>query len=304
MKKNEYKTQTENIDLSVFLGQTACHSSEISSILRNNKQSKLQIFDAHTTLLALYRALIFLRYLTKKNQDICVLFVNTNPEFGKIVKKSALFSKQHYINTKWVGGTLTNWKQISKTICAYQQFYMKWDSLIDNSIMKFPRFEKMQKCFHGYYNQLKILNFKEGFEFKKRHFEPKKNLIPLRRFLNAVTTTKLQQSMRLLYIENSKTISSSSIFEKQRKNTKMKTKVNSNKKWSLKKPDVLIILDPFSEKTALEEAQLANIPVIAFVNSDTSLKRITFPIPSNNQNHYWIHFCLNWMTKILKKAQR
>jgi small subunit ribosomal protein S2 len=45
-----------------------------------------------------------------------VLFVGTKNQCSAIVKEIALENNQYYINKRWLGGTLTNWKTISKSI--------------------------------------------------------------------------------------------------------------------------------------------------------------------------------------------
>ena len=45
-----------------------------------------------------------------------ILFVGTKKQCSSIVEEIALESKQFYINKRWLGGTLTNWKTISKSI--------------------------------------------------------------------------------------------------------------------------------------------------------------------------------------------
>lgn len=47
--------------------------------------------------------------------------------------------------------------------------------------------------------------------------------------------------------------------------------------------DVLVILDPHADKQALEEARLARIPVVSFIDTDDYLYNIDLAIPSNNR---------------------
>ena len=60
-----------------------------------------------------------------------VLFVGTKRQAQKIVADSAVNTGQYYMNHRWLGGTLTNWKTISKSIVrlkSYDEVLNKEDS--------------------------------------------------------------------------------------------------------------------------------------------------------------------------------
>lgn len=42
-----------------------------------------------------------------------VLFVGTRPQIAPIIEETAKKCNSHYVNTRWVGGLLTNWKTMS-----------------------------------------------------------------------------------------------------------------------------------------------------------------------------------------------
>ena len=78
--------------------------------VRNN----IHIFDLRTTLPLINTALTKLYDVVSKSGK--VLFVGTKKQCSSIVKEIALESDQYYINKRWLGGTLTNWKTISNSI--------------------------------------------------------------------------------------------------------------------------------------------------------------------------------------------
>ena len=78
--------------------------------VRNN----IHIFDLRVTLPLINTALSKLHDVVSKSGK--VLFVGTKKQCSSIVKEIALESEQFYINKRWLGGTLTNWKTISKSI--------------------------------------------------------------------------------------------------------------------------------------------------------------------------------------------
>jgi ribosomal protein S2 len=95
-----------------------------------------------------------------------VLIINTNPEFSQLCKNlSALIlhkrnkklldfknqdnSSLSYIYYKWVGGTLTNWKQVSKSVLSYVKFAERCEKFLYRNRIDFPRYKKVKECFYG-----------------------------------------------------------------------------------------------------------------------------------------------------------
>jgi len=78
--------------------------------VRNN----IHIFDLRKTLPLIYSSLTKLHEVASKSGK--VLFVGTKKQCSLIVKEIALNNNQFYINKRWLGGTLTNWKTISNSI--------------------------------------------------------------------------------------------------------------------------------------------------------------------------------------------
>jgi len=78
--------------------------------VRNN----IHIFDLRTTMPLINSALVKLHEVASKSGK--VLFVGTKKQCSSIVKEIALENEQFYINKRWLGGTLTNWKTISNSI--------------------------------------------------------------------------------------------------------------------------------------------------------------------------------------------
>ena len=53
---------------------------------------------------------------------------------------------------KWVGGCLTNWKEISKSIATLLYFSKRFGAFINQNNIHFPRFKKMKNSFQGFIN--------------------------------------------------------------------------------------------------------------------------------------------------------
>jgi small subunit ribosomal protein S2 len=77
---------------------------------RNN----IHIIDLTQTVIMLGEACRILREIAKKGGKI--LFVCTKKQGAKTVKELAEKHNQFYVNHKWLGGTLTNWKVVSQSI--------------------------------------------------------------------------------------------------------------------------------------------------------------------------------------------
>ena len=78
--------------------------------VRNN----IHIFDLRITLELLNTALTKIHETVSKSGKI--LFVGTKKQCSEVVKELAMLNNNFYVNKRWLGGTLTNWKTISNSI--------------------------------------------------------------------------------------------------------------------------------------------------------------------------------------------
>jgi small subunit ribosomal protein S2 len=78
--------------------------------VRNN----IHIFDLRLTQEALNTALVKIHETVSKSGK--VLFVGTKKQCAETVKELAESSNNYFVNKRWLGGTLTNWKTISNSI--------------------------------------------------------------------------------------------------------------------------------------------------------------------------------------------
>jgi len=90
--------------------------------IRNN----IHILDLSQTIPLLHRALTAVRDVTKSGGRI--LFVGTKRQGQEIIANAANDCAQYYMNHRWYGGTLTNWKTISNTIKRLRTI----EDLLDN----------------------------------------------------------------------------------------------------------------------------------------------------------------------------
>ena len=95
--------------------------------VRNN----IHIFDLRITLELLNSALTKIHETVSKSGKI--LFVGTKKQCSDVVKELAELNNNFYVNKRWLGGTLTNWKTISNSIKRLDEIEL---FLKDNELSK------------------------------------------------------------------------------------------------------------------------------------------------------------------------
>lgn len=83
-----------------------------------------------------------------------ILFVGTKPQATQLIKDAASNCAQYYINHRWFGGTLTNWKAISKSVrrLAYLKEFLDNEgrALLKKERLKLTREqEKLERAIGG-----------------------------------------------------------------------------------------------------------------------------------------------------------
>ena len=79
----------------------------------------IHIIDLTQTVPMLDAALNVIRETVAKNGRI--LFVGTKRQAQKAIAEAAEKSAQYYMNHRWLGGTLTNWKTVSQSIARLKE---------------------------------------------------------------------------------------------------------------------------------------------------------------------------------------
>src|ERR1700755_926474 len=77
-------------------------------------RSNIHIIDLSQTMPLLHQALVKVRDVAASGGR--VLFVGTKRQASDPVAAAAKRCAQYYVNHRWLGGTLTNWRTISKSI--------------------------------------------------------------------------------------------------------------------------------------------------------------------------------------------
>ena len=173
------------------------------------------------------KSLHVIAFLSNKKKPL--LIVNTNPEYANLIENFCQStplkeSEICYCNEKWVGGFLTNWKQVCRSIHTFMEFSERFENFISLNNINFPRYKKMTQSFQG----LKKDSFKE-------------------------------------------------------------------------RPGLIFLINPNENRHVVEEAVSLNIPVVAITDSNTNLLGISYPIPGNNNSIFFVHYCLQWVARVVSK---
>jgi len=82
-------------------------------------RSNIHIIDLSQTMPLLHQALVKVREVAASGGR--VLFVGTKRQASDPVSAAAKRSAQYYVNHRWLGGTLTNWRTISASIARLRE---------------------------------------------------------------------------------------------------------------------------------------------------------------------------------------
>ena len=155
-KKVVKKTVKYDVDLKELL-EAGCHfghqarrwNPQMDEYIYLKRQG-VHIFDLAVTAQKLAEAMSFVRELVAEGKTI--VFVGTKRQASSIVKEEAEKCKAPFVSVRWLGGTMTNWDQIKKSIDRlndletkketgeFKKYTKKENILIDREIAKLTRF--------------------------------------------------------------------------------------------------------------------------------------------------------------------
>ncbi len=90
------------------------------------KKNGIYIIDLSTSLVKLDEAITFMISLLKENKNI--LFVGTKDQVKNQLKETAIALDQPYVVGKWLGGYITNFAVVKKSVKKYQDLIEKRES--------------------------------------------------------------------------------------------------------------------------------------------------------------------------------
>jgi len=98
----------------------------------------IHILDLTQSVPLLHQALVAVRDKVSKGGRI--LFVGTKRQAQKPISESADRCAQYYMNYRWLGGTLTNWKTVSNSISRLKEL----DEKLDGEAKGYTKKERLQ----------------------------------------------------------------------------------------------------------------------------------------------------------------
>jgi len=101
------------------------------------ERNNVHIIDLSQTVPMLYRALALVSDTVARGGR--VLFVGTKRQASEIIADTAQRSAQYYVNARWLGGMLTNWKTISNSIARLR----KLDEILAAEAQGFTKKERL-----------------------------------------------------------------------------------------------------------------------------------------------------------------
>lgn len=116
-------------------------------------RNKIHIINLEKTLPLFNDALAFVNKLAASNNKI--LFVGTKRAAQKIIKEEAIRCGMPYVDHRWLGGMLTNWKTIRQSIKRYRDLEAQsqdgtFDKLTKKeALMRTREMEKLERSIGG-----------------------------------------------------------------------------------------------------------------------------------------------------------
>lgn len=107
-------TMRQLIEAGVHFGHQSHRRNPLMDPYIHSKKNGIHIIDLTQTVPMLDTALHIVSQTVAKGGNI--LFVGTKRQAQIPIKEAAVASAQFYINQRWLGGTLTNWKTVSNSI--------------------------------------------------------------------------------------------------------------------------------------------------------------------------------------------
>jgi small subunit ribosomal protein S2 len=200
-------TLGELLDAGVHFGHQASRWNPKMFPYIYAERNGIHVIDLVQTARLLTHAYEYVRKASQEKKSF--LFVGTKRQASAIIAEEAQRCGAHYINNRWLGGTLTNWSTLQQRV-----------------------------------NYLKDLDAKEEDGTLNRL--PKKEAALLRR-----EQDKLSQNLGGL-------------------------------KNMVQIPDIVILVDPKRETTALLECRKLGIPIISILDTNCDPNVVDIPIPAND----------------------
>lgn len=255
--KKQYNVRSNTILQDIFsddrtnLHDNNSYAKKSSSINLNKyylcKRNNTLIFDRKSLFNYFTTAIHIFIYVLRMKGNI--LIINTNPELSKLayhIKKSIhnhnfkLFENNIFFSDcGWTNGTLTNSNKVFNKVKTFINFYVNYNTFLNENNIIFPAYTKMKKNYKGF--------------------------IPNPNSYNKQLSSSLDTG---------------SFFNRNFK------------------PDLIVFLSITNCKSIIKEANSLNIPIMGFVDNNSPINNIQYPIFGNPNSYLLIWFFFTLITKI------
>ena len=150
---SEQISMRDMVKAGVHFGHQKCYWNPKMSPYIFGVRNNVHIINLEKTVPLLKDALNFITKTAAKNGKI--LFVGTKKSASDAVKEAATSIGQFYVNKRWLGGTLTNWKTIRQSIKRLKNLEaQKTDGTFEKitkkeALLKTRELEKLEKSLGG-----------------------------------------------------------------------------------------------------------------------------------------------------------
>jgi small subunit ribosomal protein S2 len=206
------------------------------------KRNLIHIVDLRETVRGLLRAY---RYISKvASEGSLVVFVGTKRQAKEAVEREARRCGMPFVNERWLGGTLTNYRTIRDRLKRLQELEALWQQAADkkNAAVDIQAYMKSMLNESG---KLELSKAPEGAEI---HSYSKKMVATLNRELS-----KIHRNLQ-------------GIRDMSRP------------------PAALVIVDPKREHIAVKEAARMGVTTVALIDTDSDPDTVDLPIPGNDDS--------------------
>ena len=192
---------------------------------------------------------------------------------------SLSFGGQH-----WIGGTLTNWNSISKTVFRCAQISNQFDTFLVSNRVHLPRYEKMRKSYLGFLQHYQSTHCLQCDDqsvtnpyivndvnrlvkdwSQHHHFANKMKEQCEKIGKDKIGKNTMHQNNRNTSVENR---------EMARDRHTDNVKLTGH-------PDLLVVINPAENRQIIKESERLGIPVVGVIDSNDNLHGITVPVLIN-----------------------
>lgn len=114
------------VDAGVHFGHPVSRWNPKMQPYIHGKRTQIHIIDVRETIKGLLRAKRYLQNVVASGKD--VLFVGTKRQARHAVQDEAARAGMHYVNERWLGGTLTNFRTIRQRLNRLEQLEKLWNT--------------------------------------------------------------------------------------------------------------------------------------------------------------------------------